>query len=119
MSDVTVPSSPVWMRVAACADIPLREGRRVCYGAHDVALFNVGDGFLAVGNRCPHRQGPLADGIVAGRSVFCPLHSWKIDLASGCALAGGTGSVQTYPVTVADGKVYIAFTFQPVPTPVP
>jgi len=106
-----------WYFVAGCADIPLREGRRVRAGAHELALFNIGDGFLAVDNRCPHKQGPLADGIVAGKSVFCPLHSWKISLETGCALAGGTGVVRTYPVRVADGKVYISFTPNPATTP--
>ena len=109
MPDVKTSPSLTWHYVAECADIPLREGRRVRYGAYDVALFNVGETFLAVDNRCPHRQGPLADGIVAGKAVFCPLHSWKISLESGCALNGGEGAVRTYPVRVTDGKVYIAF----------
>ena len=109
MSGMSQLPSPTWHYVADCADIPLREGRRICYGDYDVALFNVGEGFLAVDNRCPHRQGPLADGIVAGKAVFCPLHSWKISLESGCALGGGEGSVNTYPVKVVDGKVYIVF----------
>ena len=109
MSDVKSSPSLAWHYVAECTDIPLREGRRVRYGTHDVALFNVGETFLAVDNRCPHRQGPLADGIVAGRAVFCPLHSWKISLENGCALSGGEGSVKTYPVSVSDGKVYVAF----------
>ena len=109
MSDVTPVPPIAWYCVANCADIPLREGRRVRYRDYDVALFNVGDAFLAVDNRCPHRQGPLADGIVAGKAVFCPLHSWKISLENGCALSGGEGAVKTYPVSVSDGKVYIAF----------
>ena len=102
-------SALLWHCVADCDAVPLREGRRVRAGAHDVALFNLGDTFLAVDNRCPHRQGPLADGIVAGSAVFCPLHSWKINLADGHVLAGGEGCVQTYPVKIVDGKVYIAF----------
>ena len=109
MSDMKNPPTKKWHYVADGTDIPLREGRRVRYGDYDVALFNVGEGFLAVDNRCPHRQGPLADGIVAGKSVFCPLHSWKISLESGCAIAGGEGSVSTYPIKVVEGKVYIVF----------
>ena len=103
------PEELQWHFVAACSDVPLREGRRVVYGERHVALFNLGDEYVAVDNACPHRQGPLADGIVAGKAVFCPLHSWKISLESGCALSGGEGAVRTYPVKIADDKVYIAF----------
>lgn len=98
-----------WYCVTDAAAIPVREGRRVRFRDHDVALFNLGDHYAAVANRCPHRQGPLADGIVAGTSVFCPLHAWKVCLGSGKVLAGGEGQVKTYPVKVIDQKVYVAF----------
>ncbi len=105
---MTQPIEPVWHRVAACDAIPLREGRRVTFGKQELALFNLGDEYLAVDNQCPHRNGPLADGIVAGKAVFCPLHNLKISLESGCALNGGEGKIKTYPVKVVDGSVYIA-----------
>ena len=73
----------VWLRIAYCEDIPLREGREVIVGDRAIAVFNLGDRFLAVDSRCPHRGGPLADGIVTGASVVCPLHGWKIGLQSG------------------------------------
>src|SRR5207253_3680766 len=76
------PSSE-WVRVAYCEDIPLREGRAVVIDGREIAVFNLGDRFLAVDNRCPHRGGPLADGIVTGESVVCPLHGWKVDLQNG------------------------------------
>lgn len=98
-----------WRRVCGTDEIPLKEGRRVSFGDVDVALFHLGDKFHAIDNACPHKQGPLADGIVAGESVFCPLHGWKIDLKNGCALSGGEGQVKTYPVKVEDGNVYVAF----------
>ena len=98
-----------WYPVADKNAIPLREGRRVFYEAYEVALFNLGDEFLAVDNRCPHKSGPLADGIVSGKAVFCPLHNWKISLESGCAVSGGVGQIIKYPVKVIDGKVCIAF----------
>lgn len=103
------PGVRKWYPVAAPGDIPFREGRKVLWESHEVALFNLGGEFLAVENRCPHKQGPLADGLVAGKAVFCPLHNWKIDLESGCALSGGTGKVKSYPVRVLDGRVCIAF----------
>jgi nitrite reductase (NADH) small subunit len=98
-----------WRLVGPERMIPLREGKKIRFEGLEVALFNLGGEFLAVDNRCPHKAGPLADGIVAGRSVFCPLHNWKIDLQKGCAVAGGEGSVKTYPVKVQDGNIYIAF----------
>ncbi len=98
-----------WYPVAETGAIPLREGRRVVFGAHEAALFNLGDDYLAVDNRCPHKSGPLADGIVSGKAVYCPLHNWKIDLATGCALSGGQGQVRSYPVKVLQGKICIAF----------
>ena len=98
-----------WYPVVDLGSIPLKEGRRVIYGGHEAALFNLGNEYFAVDNRCPHKQGPLADGIVAGKAVFCPLHNWKIDLENGCALSGGKGQVKTYPVKILQGKVCIAF----------
>ena len=102
-------SIPQWYPVADVDTVPLREGRRVVYGDYDAALFNLGNEYLAVDNRCPHKAGPLADGIVAGKAIFCPLHNWKISLENGCALSGGNGQVKTYPVKILSGKVCIAF----------
>lgn len=82
MSETNSPDKK-WIRITSTADIPLREGRSVQIAGHDIAIFNLGDRFLAVENKCPHRGGPLADGIVSGGNVVCPLHAWKVDLASG------------------------------------
>ncbi len=98
-----------WVAVAEEGAVPKGEGRRVHYGNQELALFRTAEGWFAVDNRCPHKNGPLADGIVAGNDVFCPLHSWKISLTSGCALSGGEGSVKAYPVKVMEGQVYISF----------
>jgi nitrite reductase (NADH) small subunit len=72
-----------WVCIAHCEDIPLHEGRAVQVGDCEIAVFNLGDRFLAVDNHCPHKGGPLADGIVSGEIVVCPLHGWKIDLQNG------------------------------------
>jgi nitrite reductase (NADH) small subunit len=98
-----------WVAVAEADIIPVKEGRRVVYRDYELALFNLGDQYLAIDNRCPHKNGPLSDGIVSGKAVFCPLHNWKINLENGCAAAGGQGRVKTYPVKVLDGKVCVAF----------
>ncbi len=98
-----------WIRVTHADNIPLREGRAVRLGSGEIAIFNLGDGFRAVGNRCPHRGGPLADGIVAGDSVVCPLHSWKICLDNGNVVrpAGEPACAVSYPVKVVDGVVLV------------
>lgn len=100
-----------WVRIAACDHVPLREGRVVRVADREIALFNLGDRFLAVDNACPHRGGPLADGIVSGASVVCPLHAWKIDLATGRVErpeAGGASCLATYRVRVEDGTILLA-----------
>ena len=96
-----------WFFVTETASIPKNEGRKVCFGGKEFALFNLGLEFRAIDNLCPHKQGPLADGIVSGKSVFCPLHSLKINLENGSAVAGSC--VKTYPVKVLEKKIYIAF----------
>lgn len=98
-----------WYETVPENAIPVREGRKVTFKDYEIALFNLGDRFIAVDNRCPHRQGPLADGIVAGNAVFCPLHNWKIGLENGCVLKGGEGKVKVYPTKIMNHRVYIAF----------
>ncbi len=100
--------STKWVEVTSTNSIPIKEGRKICFKDQEVALFNLGNEYLAVDNHCPHKRGPLSDGIVSGKAVFCPLHNWKISLENGCAQAGGRGNVKTYPVKVIGSKVCIA-----------
>jgi nitrite reductase (NADH) small subunit len=103
-------SVPVWTRITPADAIPPREGRVVVAGDREIALFNLGDRFLAVSNRCPHKGGPLADGIVSGQSIVCPLHGWKVHLEGGHVErpAGTAACVHRYPVRVENGIVSIA-----------
>jgi nitrite reductase (NADH) small subunit len=98
-----------WVGVTQIENIPLREGRAVRVAGHDIAIFNVGDRFLAVENKCPHRSGPLADGIVSGRTVVCPLHAWKVDLETGQVTncPEENPCVKTFPAAVRDGVVML------------
>lgn len=98
-----------WVRIAFCRDIPLREGRAVRVGNREIAIFNLGDRFLAVENRCPHKGGPLADGIVSGATVVCPLHAWKMSLETGKGVNGPSASscVETFRTRVEDGIVLL------------
>ena len=98
-----------WIRITAAGNIPLREGRAVRVGAQEIAVFNLGDRFLAIDNRCPHEGGPLCDGIVAGASVVCPLHAWKISLETGVVERPGAKApcLRTYAARVEDGLVLL------------
>ena len=105
-----------WVRVTASENVPPREGRAVLVGGREIALFNLGDRFLATDNRCPHQGGPLCDGIVTGSSVVCPLHAWKVNLANGAVerpAAGKDHCVATYPVRVDNGIVVIGLPVTP------
>lgn len=99
----------IWIRIARCGDIPLREGRAVRVGNREIAIFNLGERFLAVENVCPHKSGPLADGIVSGTSVACPLHAWKFSLETGEGLSSASASncVQTFRTIVQNGVVLL------------
>jgi nitrite reductase (NADH) small subunit len=98
-----------WIRVTRCENVPPREGRAAFVGDRELAIFNLGDRFLAVENRCPHRGGPLSDGIVTGAAVVCPLHAWKVNLETGAVQrpADAVGCVKSYATRVADGIVLV------------
>ncbi len=98
-----------WVRVTKSENIPLREGRAVQVGKDEIAIFNLGDRFLAVENRCPHRGGPLSDGIVSGSTVVCPLHAWKVCLESGEVTkpAEERACVTSYRTRLEDGLILI------------
>lgn len=98
-----------WIRVTEAKNIPLREGRAVRIGDDEIAIFNLGGRFLACDNACPHRGGPLADGIVSGDTVVCPLHAYKVCLDSGNVVKPEVCvKVDTYDVREENGIVLIA-----------
>jgi nitrite reductase (NADH) small subunit len=102
----------IWVRIALSCDIPLREGRVVRVGNREIAIFNLGDRFLAVDNRCPHKGGSLADGIVAGAAVVCPLHAWKMSLESGKGVSSLSASscIETFRTRVEHGVIVLEVT---------
>ena len=74
----------------------------------EIAVFHtIGGEFYALVNKCPHKQGPLSQGIVHGDSVSCPLHNWKISLKSGKALGDDEGCTPTIPLKVDAGRLYL------------
>ncbi len=103
--------------VGGTRDIPYLEGRTVTVGGIAVAVFRTEPGFAAIGAVCPHRGGPLADGIVSERCVTCPLHNWRIDLYTGQAVAGGEGAVEVYELVEREGELYLRLSEDGVPVP--
>jgi len=90
-------------------DIPVLGSRRVARaGAPDIAVFRTADDrVFALLDRCPHKGGPLSQGIVFGHSVACPLHNWTIELDDGCARAPDVGCAVTFAVKVDQGSVML------------
>jgi len=97
-----------WKEVANLDEIPKLGSRVVEVEDGSIALFRTSDDqVFALRDACPHQQGPLSQGIVAGHTVTCPLHNWKIDLESGQALAPDEGCTNVYAVKVEAGVVYL------------
>ena len=98
-------------QVCRLSEIPVLGARVVERAGHadgNVAVFRTADDrVFAVLDRCPHKGGPLSQGIVFGDRVACPLHNWSIELASGCAVAPDVGCARRFPVKVEAGIVYV------------
>ncbi len=97
-----------WMKVCALDEIPKLGARVVQHGGIDIAVFrNAEDEVFAVEDRCPHKGGPLSQGIVHGRKVTCPLHGWNIELDSGCAVAPDEGCAREFPIKIEGSRVWL------------
>ena len=99
-----------WKKICLVSDIPVLGARRVARPAGmDVAVFrNSEDQVFALLDRCPHKGGPLSQGIVFGTSVACPLHNWTIGMADGCAKAPDEGCTPKFAVKVESGAVHLS-----------
>jgi nitrite reductase (NADH) small subunit len=97
-----------WTRVCALEEIP-RLGARVVRSTHgNIAVFRTADDeVFALADSCPHKGGPLSQGIVHGRHVTCPLHNWNISLSDGIAVAPDEGCSARYSAKCEMGSVYI------------
>ena len=105
-----VKDSIAWTDVGAVSDIPKRGARRVPTPTGDVAIVRTGDGrVFALRDACPHKGGPLSQGIVHGSAVACPLHNWSIDLATGEPLGAdrGKGCAPVIPLRVEAGRLLL------------
>ncbi len=103
-------SSTNWVKVGALDSIPVHGARRLCrtHLGKPVAVFRTGDGrVFALIDECPHKKGPLSEGIIAGHTVACPLHGMVIGLEDGTAVLPDEGKTETLPVSIIDGEVYV------------
>ena len=97
-----------WLDIGTLDDIPRQGARTVTTRQGDIAVFRtLSDEIFALDDRCPHKGGPLSQGIVHGRSVTCPLHSWVIDLASGEAAAPDHGCARRIAVKLTEGRLLL------------
>jgi nitrite reductase (NADH) small subunit len=107
---MNAPVKMTWTDVGAVTDIPRRGARRVPSLRGDIAIFRTGDGkVFALMDKCPHKGGPLSQGIVHDQSVTCPLHGRVIDLATGEGLGAdkGQGCAPVVPLEVLEGRLML------------
>jgi len=97
-----------WIEIGQLDDIPRQGARVVKTGAGTIAVFRTHDDQVyALKNKCPHKGGPLADGLVHDHAVTCPLHGWCMSLTTGVAREPDVGRVPRYPVELRDGRLFL------------
>ena len=97
-----------WIDIGDVTDIPLRGARLLKTHLGCIAVFRTAETEVyAASNTCPHKGGPLSEGIVHGQSVTCPLHNWVFDLNTGQAQGAADGEIATYPVRLDGSRILI------------
>lgn len=97
-----------WIDIGSLEDIPLRGARVVKTAAGCVAVFRTAENqVFATSDRCPHKGGPLSEGIVHGQSVTCPLHNWVFDLETGQTSGADEGQIETFAAKIDDGRILL------------
>ena len=98
-----------WTEIGTLDEIPRLGSRIITTEIGAIAVFRTStDEVFAVRDRCPHKGGPLSQGIVHGKRVTCPLHNWVIELESGEAVAPDVGCVKSFDVKQENGRLYLA-----------
>ncbi|MFQ5716614.1 MAG: nitrite reductase small subunit NirD [Nitrospinales bacterium] len=99
---------PKWIEIGRVEDIPCLGARVALTSEGPIAIFRTAaDEIFALRDRCPHKDGPLSQGIVHGRRVTCPLHNWVVELSNGQAVAPDEGCAKSYPIKVETGKILL------------
>ncbi|MEX0276208.1 MAG: nitrite reductase small subunit NirD [Ruegeria sp.] len=97
-----------WIDIGHIDEVPVRGARLVKTHIGCIAVFRTAEAeVFAATNRCPHKGGPLSEGIVHGQSVTCPLHNWVFDLNTGEAQGADDGRITTYPVRLEEGRILL------------
>ncbi len=97
-----------WLEITTLDQIPVLGSRVIETDTINIAVFRGrGDTVFAIKDQCPHKQGPLSQGIMHSDSVTCPLHNWKISLVTGEALGADEGCTNVYQTKVEDGVIYL------------
>jgi nitrite reductase (NADH) small subunit len=108
MNMVTQNITARWVAVGTIDDIPLRGARCVKNGVMTIAIFRTAaNEIYALEDKCPHRNGPLSQGIVHDGCVTCPLHNWVISLSTGRAQGADEGATLAFPVKVEGQQIYL------------
>jgi nitrite reductase (NADH) small subunit len=97
-----------WINIGTLEDIPLRGARCVKNGDMTIAVFRTADNrVFAIEDKCPHKNGPLSQGIVHDGCVTCPLHNWVISLETGKAQGADEGETRTFPIKMDEHKILL------------
>lgn len=100
-----------WIEVGSVSDIPKDGARVIKTPLGDIAVFrNMQNEIFALRDKCPHKGGPLSQGIIFGRTVACPLHNWNIALETGIAVAPDEGCAASFPVRMEGEKIFLSLT---------
>ncbi len=99
-----------WLDIGPVDQLPALGARTLpVQGGEEIAIFRTANGMVhALINKCPHKAGPLSQGIVHDTTVTCPLHSWRISLLTGEALGDDKGCVPVIPVKIDGGRIFIS-----------
>lgn len=98
-----------WLAICKLDEIPRQGSRRVLWGETRIAVFRtLDDRVYALEDKCPHKNGPLSEGIVHDGCVTCPLHNWVISLETGAAQGADEGATRTFPVRIEADTILIA-----------
>ncbi len=101
--------NPEWLDIGPVDQLPALGARTLpVQGGDEIAIFRTANGQVyALVNKCPHKAGPLSQGIVHDTTVTCPLHGWRISLTTGKALGEDEGCVPTIPVKIDGGRMFL------------
>lgn len=98
------------VKVAKLSELATKVGKEIVIAGESIALFKLSNGTVkAIENKCPHKQGPLSQGIVSGDFVFCPLHDQKVCLSDGLVQKPDTGCVKTFQTKIDGDDIYLYF----------